>query len=204
MSLSLIFKRIGIDTEEVLRAAGTKWNFLPFRPGLVGGHCIGVDPYYLTHKATEIGYHPEMILAGRRINDGMGAYVAQQIVKLMADRRIMVADSKMLILGLAFKENCPDLRNSKVMDVVNELQALRCQGRRLRSLGRRRRGLSRIWTSPDQDAQARPLRCHRARRRARRIQGHGRAQNPPLGEKNTCAVRRQIRCLPGDQTDGRL
>jgi UDP-N-acetyl-D-galactosamine dehydrogenase len=119
--LSLIFKRIGIDTEEVLRAAGTKWNFLPFRPGLVGGHCIGVDPYYLTHKATEIGYHPEMILAGRRINDGMGAYVAQQIIKLMSERRLMVADSKILILGLAFKENCPDLRNSKVMDVVNEL-----------------------------------------------------------------------------------
>ncbi|HXI78713.1 MAG TPA: Vi polysaccharide biosynthesis UDP-N-acetylglucosamine C-6 dehydrogenase TviB [Steroidobacteraceae bacterium] len=120
--LSVIFKRIGIDTEEVLRAAGTKWNFLPFRPGLVGGHCIGVDPYYLTHKATEIGYHPEMILAGRRINDGMGAYVAQQILKLMADRRIMVADSKVLILGLTFKENCPDLRNSKVMDVVSEFK----------------------------------------------------------------------------------
>lgn len=120
--LALIFKRIGIDTEEVLRAAGTKWNFLPFRPGLVGGHCIGVDPYYLTHKATEIGYHPEMILAGRRINDGMGAYVAQEIVRLMTERRIMVGDSKTLILGLAFKENCPDLRNSKVVDVFNELK----------------------------------------------------------------------------------
>jgi UDP-N-acetyl-D-glucosamine/UDP-N-acetyl-D-galactosamine dehydrogenase len=120
--LALIFKRMGVDTEEVLRAAGTKWNFLPFRPGLVGGHCIGVDPYYLTHKATEIGYHPEIILAGRRINDGMGAYVAQQIVKLMTERRIMVGDAKILILGLAFKENCPDLRNSKVMDIVNELQ----------------------------------------------------------------------------------
>jgi UDP-N-acetyl-D-galactosamine dehydrogenase len=120
--LALIFKRIGIDTEEVLRAAGTKWNFLPFRPGLVGGHCIGVDPYYLTHKATEIGYHPEMILAGRRINDGMGAYVAQEVVRLMTERHIMVADSKILILGLAFKENCPDLRNSKVVDVINELK----------------------------------------------------------------------------------
>lgn len=119
--LSLIFKRMGLDTEEVLRAAGTKWNFLPFRPGLVGGHCIGVDPYYLTHKASEMGYHPEMILAGRRINDGMGAYVAQQVIKLMTERRIMVADSKILILGLAFKENCPDLRNSKVMDVLDEL-----------------------------------------------------------------------------------
>jgi UDP-N-acetyl-D-galactosamine dehydrogenase len=120
--LALIFKRIGIDTEEVLRAAGTKWNFLPFRPGLVGGHCIGVDPYYLTHKATEIGYHPEMILAGRRINDGMGAYVAQEIVKLMTERRITVGGSKVLICGLAFKENCPDLRNSKVVDIVNELK----------------------------------------------------------------------------------
>jgi len=120
--LALIFKRIGIDTEDVLRAAGTKWNFLPFRPGLVGGHCIGVDPYYLTHKATEIGYHPEMILAGRRINDGMGAYVAQQIVMLMTERRIMLAESKVLILGLAFKENCPDLRNSKVMDIIVELR----------------------------------------------------------------------------------
>jgi UDP-N-acetyl-D-glucosamine/UDP-N-acetyl-D-galactosamine dehydrogenase len=119
--LALIFKRLGIDTEEVLRAAGTKWNFLPFRPGLVGGHCIGVDPYYLTHKAAEIGYHPEMILAGRRINDGMGAYVAHEIVKLMTERRILVSDSKVLILGLAFKENCPDLRNSKVIDIVAEL-----------------------------------------------------------------------------------
>jgi UDP-N-acetyl-D-galactosamine dehydrogenase len=119
--LALIFQRIGIDTEEVLRAAGTKWNFLPFRPGLVGGHCIGVDPYYLTHKATEIGYHPEMILAGRRINDGMGAYIAQEIVRLMTERRIMVGNSRVLILGLAFKENCPDLRNSKVVDILNEL-----------------------------------------------------------------------------------
>lgn len=120
--LALIFKRIGIDTEEVLRAAGTKWNFLPFRPGLVGGHCIGVDPYYLTHKAAEIGYHPEMILAGRRINDGMGSYIAQQVIKLMTARHIMVADSKILILGLAFKENCPDIRNSKVMDILRELE----------------------------------------------------------------------------------
>ena len=120
--LSVIFKRLGIDTEEVLLAAGTKWNFLPFRPGMVGGHCIGVDPYYLTHKAIEIGYHPEMILAGRRINDGMGAYVAQQVIRLMTERRIMVADSRILVLGLAFKENCPDLRNSKVVDVVEELR----------------------------------------------------------------------------------
>jgi UDP-N-acetyl-D-galactosamine dehydrogenase len=122
--LSLIFKKMEIDTEEVLQAAGTKWNFLPFRPGMVGGHCIGVDPYYLTHKAAEIGYHPEMILAGRRINDGMAVYVAQQVVQLMTERRIMVADSRILVLGLAFKENCPDLRNSKVVDMIAELENL--------------------------------------------------------------------------------
>ncbi len=125
--LSLIFNRLGLDTEEVLRAAGTKWNFLPFRPGLVGGHCIGVDPYYLTHKATEIGYHPEMILAGRRINDGMGAYVAQQVIKLMTERRLLVSSSRVLVLGLTFKENCPDLRNSKVIDVINELKRFEAQ-----------------------------------------------------------------------------
>jgi len=120
--LALIFNRLGIDTEEVLNAAGTKWNFLPFRPGLVGGHCIGVDPYYLTHKAQEIGYHPEMILAGRRLNDNMGLYVAGEIVKLMTDRRIHVKGSRILVLGITFKENCPDIRNSKVIDVVRELQ----------------------------------------------------------------------------------
>ena len=111
--LALLFERLGIDTEEVLLAAGTKWNFLPFRPGLVGGHCIGVDPYYLTHKAQQIGHHPEMILAGRRINDGMGAYVVQRVVKLMNQRRIAVMDAKILVLGLTFKENCPDLRNTR-------------------------------------------------------------------------------------------
>jgi UDP-N-acetyl-D-galactosamine dehydrogenase len=120
--LSLIFSRLDIDTEEVLSAAGTKWNFLPFRPGLVGGHCIGVDPYYLTHKAQEIGYNPEVILAGRRINDHMGSYVAGQVVKLMMHHRIHVVGSRVLIMGLAFKENCPDLRNSRVIDVINELQ----------------------------------------------------------------------------------
>ncbi|HEV7714474.1 MAG TPA: UDP binding domain-containing protein, partial [Steroidobacteraceae bacterium] len=109
-------------TEEVLIAAGTKWNFLPFRPGLVGGHCIGVDPYYLTHKAQEIGYHPEMILAGRRINDNMALYVAQEIVKLMNARRIHVKGARVLVLGITFKENCPDIRNSKVVDVVRELE----------------------------------------------------------------------------------
>jgi UDP-N-acetyl-D-galactosamine dehydrogenase len=120
--LALIFNRLHIDTEEVLNAAGTKWNFLPFRPGLVGGHCIGVDPYYLTHKAQEIGYHPEVILAGRRINDDMGRYVAEQVIKLMLLRKIQVCDSRVLVLGLAFKENCPDLRNSRAIDVIRELQ----------------------------------------------------------------------------------
>jgi len=120
--LALIFNRLGIDTEEVLNAAGSKWNFLPFRPGLVGGHCIGVDPYYLTHKAQEIGYNPEMILAGRRLNDNMSLYVAGEITKLMAKKRIHVNGSRALVLGITFKENCPDIRNSKVVDVVRELQ----------------------------------------------------------------------------------
>ncbi|XOF33715.1 MAG: nucleotide sugar dehydrogenase [Candidatus Electrothrix sp. YB6] len=119
--LALIFNRLGIDTLEVLKAAGTKWNFLPFRPGLVGGHCIGVDPYYLTHKAQQVGYHPEMILAGRRLNDNMGSYIASEVVKLMLKKRIHVADSRILILGLTFKENCPDLRNTRVTDIINEL-----------------------------------------------------------------------------------
>lgn len=124
--LALIFNRLGIDTEEVLKAAGTKWNFLPFRPGLVGGHCIGVDPYYLTHKAQEIGYHPEMILAGRRVNDSMGAYVAQQVVKLMTKKRIAVVDARILIMGLTFKENCPDLRNTRVVDIIDEFEDYHC------------------------------------------------------------------------------
>ena len=119
--LALIFNRLGIDTEEVLNAAGSKWNFLNFKPGLVGGHCIGVDPYYLTHKAQEIGYHPEMILAGRRLNDNMANYVAGEIVKLMTQKRIHVNGAHALILGLTFKENCPDIRNSKVVDVIREL-----------------------------------------------------------------------------------
>ena len=120
--LALIFNRLGIDTEEVLLAAGSKWNFLPFRPGLVGGHCIGVDPYYLTHKAQAIGYHPEMILAGRRINDNMGIYVAQQLALLMIQRKIPVKESRILVMGLTFKENCPDVRNTKIVDVVKELE----------------------------------------------------------------------------------
>ncbi|MFT0546334.1 Vi polysaccharide biosynthesis UDP-N-acetylglucosamine C-6 dehydrogenase TviB [Allopusillimonas ginsengisoli] len=119
--LALIFNKLGIDTEAVLKAAGTKWNFLPFRPGLVGGHCIGVDPYYLTHKAQAIGYHPEIILAGRRLNDSMGSYVVSQLVKAMTKRCIQVQGSKVLVMGLAFKENCPDLRNTRVVDIVREL-----------------------------------------------------------------------------------
>lgn len=119
--LALIFNRLDIDTQAVLEAAGTKWNFLPFRPGLVGGHCIGVDPYYLTHKAQSIGYHPEIILAGRRLNDGMGAYVVSQLVKCMTKRCIQVQGSRVLVMGLTFKENCPDLRNTRVVDIVREL-----------------------------------------------------------------------------------
>ena len=120
--LAIIFNRMDIDTEAVLDAAGTKWNFLPFRPGLVGGHCIGVDPYYLTHKAEAIGYHPHIILAGRRLNDGMGAYVAGQLVKAMLNEAIQVRGARVVVMGLAFKENCPDLRNTRVIDVVTELQ----------------------------------------------------------------------------------
>lgn len=121
--LAKIFTRMDIDTEEVLKAAGTKWNFLPFRPGLVGGHCIGVDPYYLTHKAQEMGYHPEVILAGRRINDGMGRFVASELIKAMLRRCIQVNGARVLVLGLTFKENCPDLRNTRVVDLIDELKA---------------------------------------------------------------------------------
>ena len=121
--LSLIFNKMGIDTLEVLEAAGTKWNFLPFRPGLVGGHCIGVDPYYLTHKAIEVGYHPEVILSGRRINDNMGGYIAGQVIKKMTTNRTHVVDSKILVMGLAFKENCPDLRNTRVVDIIDSLKS---------------------------------------------------------------------------------
>jgi len=124
--LSLIFDKIGIDTEEVLIAAGTKWNFLPFLPGLVGGHCIGVDPYYLTFKAAEVGYNPEMILAGRRLNDNMGIYIANRVTKLMSKNKIHVVDSNVLIMGLTFKENCTDIRNTKVIDIISELKSYTC------------------------------------------------------------------------------
>ena len=119
--LALIFNRVGIDTEEVLEAAGTKWNFLPFRPGLVGGHCIGVDPYYLVHKAENLGYHPQLISAGRRINDNMGHFVVSEVVKLMASKKLNIVDAKILMLGLTFKENCPDLRNTRVVEMIEEL-----------------------------------------------------------------------------------
>jgi len=125
--LAIIFNKMGIDTEAVLQAAGTKWNFLPFRPGLVGGHCIGVDPYYLTHKAEAIGYHPQIILAGRRLNDSMGDYLVAQLVKAMTKKRIHVDGAKVLIMGLAFKENCPDLRNTRIIDIVNELKEYNCE-----------------------------------------------------------------------------
>ncbi len=125
--LAMIFNKMGIDTEAVLQAAGTKWNFLPFRPGLVGGHCIGVDPYYLTHKAQAIGYHPEIILAGRRLNDSMGVYVVAQLIKAMTKKRIQVDGARVLVMGLAFKENCPDLRNTGVVNVVKELKEFNCQ-----------------------------------------------------------------------------
>jgi len=120
--LAIIFNKLDIDTDAVLEAAGTKWNFLPFRPGLVGGHCIGVDPYYLTHKAQEVGYNPEIILAGRRLNDNMGMYVANQVLKLLIKKEHKIAGAKVLVLGITFKENCPDIRNSRVIDVINELQ----------------------------------------------------------------------------------
>ena len=124
--LALIFRRLGIDTEEVLKAAGSKWNFLPFRPGLVGGHCIGVDPYYLTHKAMKAGYYPEIILTGRKLNDSMGKYVANEIINLMTKKGIQVVDSNILVMGLSFKEDCPDIRNSRVVDVVQELSGFHC------------------------------------------------------------------------------
>jgi len=124
--LSMIFNRLDINTNDVLEAAGTKWNFLPFKPGLVGGHCIGVDPYYLTHKAQEVGYNPEIILAGRRLNDNMGTYVANQVIKLMIKKGQTIVNAKVLVLGITFKENCPDIRNSRVIDVIKELQDFGC------------------------------------------------------------------------------
>ena len=141
--LALIFDKLGIDTHDVLEAAGTKWNFLPFKPGLVGGHCIGVDPYYLTHKAKEVGYHPEVILAGRRINDNMGIFVANKVVKLLIKKGHTVKGSRVLVLGITFKENCPDIRNSRVIDVIRELWDFGC-----------RVDVYDPWADPDEVAQA--------------------------------------------------
>ncbi len=189
--LALIFHRLGIDTSEVLAAAGTKWNFLPFRPGLVGGHCIGVDPYYLTHKAQQIGYHPEVILSGRRINDGMGEHVAQRVIKLMIQRRIHVADANILVLGLAFKENCPDLRNTRVVDVVGEFTQLRRQCRRSRPVGRRRRGASRIRPRPGPRPDPREVRRRDPRGRAPPVHRTRRRWHPCARQARLRAVRRQ-------------
>ena len=201
--LALIFHRLGIDTEQVLAAASTKWNFLPFRPGLVGGHCIGVDPYYLTHKAQEIGYHPEMILAGRRLNDSMSSYVAGQVMGLMAKRRIHVKGSRILVLGLAFKENCPDLRNSKVIDVINEMRKV---GARVEVYD--------PWVN-SQEAQLeyalRPIRTLRNRRYDAVVLAVGHDEFKRLG---SAAIRRLCRrnhvfydikyVFPAAETDGRL
>jgi UDP-N-acetyl-D-galactosamine dehydrogenase len=124
--LAMIFKKLDIDTQDVLNAASTKWNFLQFWPGLVGGHCIGVDPYYLTHKAKEVGYHPEMILAGRKINDSMGEFIASEVLKLMSDKNIKIQNSNILIMGMSFKENCPDIRNTRVIDIIIEMTKHNC------------------------------------------------------------------------------
>ena len=151
--LALIFNRMGLDTLEVLEAAGTKWNFT-FRPGLVGGHCIGVDPYYLTHKSQQMGYHPEMILAGRRINDNMGLYVASEVVKLMVRKGMSLPKSRILVLGFTFKENCPDVRNTRVVDLIRAAR-VRLGGRHLRSVGQRRRGARGVRARPPAPAAGR-------------------------------------------------
>jgi UDP-N-acetyl-D-glucosamine/UDP-N-acetyl-D-galactosamine dehydrogenase len=163
--LALIFNRLGIDTGAVLEAAGTKWNFLPFRPGLVGGHCIGVDSYYLTYKAQQLGYHPEMILSGRRINDAMGAYVVSQLVKEMVKRRIHVRGARVLVMGLTFKENCPDLRNTRVVDILAEgAGRLQRHGGCLRSAGKPGSRRVAVRHSLDPAPRSRRLRCHPAGR----------------------------------------
>jgi UDP-N-acetyl-D-galactosamine dehydrogenase len=191
--LALIFNRLGIDTLDVLEAAGTKWNFLPFRPGLVGGHCIGVDPYYLTHKAQEIGYHAEVILAGRRINDGMGGHVAGQVVKLMLKKAINVVGSRILVLGFTFKEGCPDVRNTKVIDIVRELAGYHTPGRHLRPVDRPGRGRARIRRAAHGAAAgSQHLRCHRAGRGAPGIPATWRRRHPCPRQGGARAVRRQV------------
>ena len=204
--LALIFNRMGLDTLEVLEAAGTKWNFLPFRPGLVGGHCIGVDPYYLTHKSQQIGYHPEMILAGRRINDNMGLYVASEVVKLMVRKGMSLPKSRILVLGFTFKENCPDVRNTRVVDLIQELQRVRRDGGHLRSVGRRR---TRCTRNTGSTSCARPptagyLRRYRAGGGAPAVPRHGRAA-PSARSASPEHVLYDIKSmLPADQVDARL
>ena len=195
--LSQIFNRLGIDTEEVLKAAATKWNFLNFKPGLVGGHCIGVDPYYLTYKAEEIGYRPEMILAGRRLNDSMAEYVAMRVIKLMIGRNMQPSGSRVLCLGLTFKENCPDVRNTKVADVIKETPGLRLSCRRSRSMGRRTRSGARVRNSARGEAGARCLRRGRPRGRASRIHGAGCERHPRVRQPEHGDLRRQARLAEG-------
>ena len=194
--LALIFNRLGIDTEEVLSAAGSKWNFLPFRPGLVGGHCIGVDPYYLTHKAQAIGYHPEMILAGRRINDNMGIYVAQQVAQLMIKDRIQVRDSRILVMGLTFKENCPDVRNTRIVDVVNELTKFGATVDVYDPWVGPGRGAARVRAATGETAATGQLRCHRDGRGAPAVSRDGNRKGPRAREEAPRALRHQVRVRP--------
>ena len=189
--LTLIFERMDIDTEEVLQAAGTKWNFLPFRPGLVGGHCIGVDPYYLTFKAQEIGYHPEIILAGRRINDSMGEHVVDRVVKLMTQRKIHVVDSKVLILGLSFKENCPDIRNTRVVDLVRELKRYHAEVDVHDPWVHAGDAMDRIRLAYGRLAINRDLRCHRDRRGSRSVSGNGHRRNTSTRQTQLRDLRRE-------------
>ena len=189
---AMIFNRLGIDTEAVLTAAGTKWNFLPFRPGLVGGHCTGVDPYYLSHRAQAAGYYPEIILAGRRLNDSMGPHVASQLIKAMVKRRIHVVGARVLVLGLAFKENCPDLRNTRIVDFIRELCGFRRDGPRRGPLGHSRRGEARIRHRSHRRARSGNLRRRNPRRRPRRIQSDGRAGRPRLWQAAARRLRLEI------------
>jgi len=201
--LAMIFNTMGIDTQDVLDAAGTKWNFLPFKPGLVGGHCIGVDPYYLTHKATILGYHPELILAARRINSRMGLYVAHQVIRLMASKRIHVVDSRILVLGLTFKENCPDLRNTRVVEIIRELEATHARVDVYDpwvdpAEAREKLGISPIDAPAERAYDAIVLAvAHRD------FLGHGAADLRRYGREN-CIVFDIKSALPPDAVDGRL
>jgi hypothetical protein len=202
--LAIIFDKVGIDTLEVLKAAGTKWNFLPFRPGLVGGHCIGVDPYYLTHKAEMVGYHPQVILAGRRINDGMAKFVAEKTVKSMISSGFHVKGSKVNVIGLTFKENCPDLRNSKVADIVHELESYGVRRARLRPGRRSRRSPARIRHQAG--ALGRPAEGRRPgrRRAAQGSAGALAARLPGQAERQRLLHRRQIAVRPESHQRSRL